>query len=217
MRHIRLISILSLAVAMLLALSAAIVPSAQSSESAVVTIQGFAFNPGTITVSVGTTITWTNEDAAPHTVTSNDGAFSSGTLGKGQSFVFTFASAGTFNYHCSIHPSMTASIVVTSTDEVQEFSLIHSLKDLKIYPQTLTVKKGVKVRFFNTATDGSHPTVVISSDDQGKNPLFGVKPFDVEVGQLTTVEFTPDQTGDFFITHQLHGHNITSKLTVKDQ
>jgi plastocyanin len=205
-------------------LSAAYVPAASSAETQSITIQGFAFNPGTITVAVGTIVAWQNEDSTDHTVTSDTGAFESGSLSKGQTFQFTFNTAGTFNYHCRFHSSMTGSIVVTGAqqpgqqpEEVQEFSLIHSLKDLKIYPQTLTVKKGVKVRLFNTATDGSHPTVAISSDDQGKNPVFGVKPFDVEVGQLTIVEFTPDQTGDFFITHQLHGHNITSKLTVKDQ
>ena len=192
--------------------------SGTQSGTVQMTIQNFAFTPNTITLPVGTTVIWTNKDSVPHTVTSNGGAFGSGTLSQGQTFQFTFNTVGTFDYHCAIHPFMTAKVVVTAAqEEVQEFSLIHSLKDLKIYPATLTVKKGIKVRLFNTATDGSHPTVIISSDDQGKNPVFGVQPFDVEVGQLTVVEFTPDKSGEFFITHELHGHDIDGKLIVKEE
>ena len=77
-----------------------------------VNISGFAFVPQTLTVSVGTTVTWTNNDSASHTVTSNDNLFESGTLAKGATFSHTFEQKGTFNYHCSIHPSMTGKIIV---------------------------------------------------------------------------------------------------------
>jgi hypothetical protein len=80
-----------------------------------VTIQNFAFNPATLTVSVGTTITWTNLDSAPHTVTSDDNLFDSGTLNQGAPFSHTFTTPGTFAYHCNIHPSMTAQVVVQDT------------------------------------------------------------------------------------------------------
>ena len=75
-------------------------------------IQSFAFSPATITVAAGTTITWTNKDAATHTVTSNSGIFDSGSLGTDATYSHTFATAGTFPYHCKIHTSMTASVVV---------------------------------------------------------------------------------------------------------
>jgi amicyanin len=207
--------LLSVLATLLVLLTSATGP-AQSSVS--VDIVNFAFSPATVTVAVGTTITWTNKDDAPHTVTSNSGAFNSGTLQRNKSFQFKFDTAGTFDYHCAIHPFMTAKVVVTAAqqpEEVQEFALIHSLKDLKIYPSTVTVKKGTKVRLFNTATDGSHPTVVISSDEAGTQPLFGVQPFDVEVGQLVVVEFTPDREGEFFITHKTHGHDIVGRLIVQ--
>jgi plastocyanin len=77
-----------------------------------VSIQGFAFNPSSITVSVGTTVTWTNNDSVTHTVTSDTGAFSSGNLNPGQTFSHTFNQAGTFAYHCSIHTSMHGTVVV---------------------------------------------------------------------------------------------------------
>ena len=75
-------------------------------------IQGMAFNPATITVSVGTTIVWTNKDAVTHNVTSNPVLFSSGAMSNGATFSYKFATAGTFSYICTIHPSMTASVTV---------------------------------------------------------------------------------------------------------
>jgi len=75
-------------------------------------IQGMAFNPASITVTAGTTITWTNKDAIGHTVTSNTKLFNSGTLQQGGTFSFTFPTAGTFSYYCTIHPSMVASVTV---------------------------------------------------------------------------------------------------------
>jgi plastocyanin len=77
----------------------------------------FKFEPATLTVPVGTTVTWTNTTGAPHTVTSDTGApaaFDSGAINTGGgTFSFTFTKAGTYNYHCSFHPYMHATIVVT--------------------------------------------------------------------------------------------------------
>jgi plastocyanin len=75
-------------------------------------IQGMAFNPSTITVTAGTTITWTNKDAVSHTVTSSTALFNSGSIGANGTYSFTFATAGTYAYYCAIHPSMTASVTV---------------------------------------------------------------------------------------------------------
>ena len=77
-----------------------------------VQIQNFAFNPPTLQVPAGTTVTWTNLDSTPHTATSTTGAFDSGNLNPGQSFSFAFEQAGTFDYLCRYHPSMRGSIVV---------------------------------------------------------------------------------------------------------
>jgi len=78
-----------------------------------VAIKGFAFSPATLTVKVGTTVKWTNKDSVAHTVTSDTGLFDSGDLAAGDTFSFTFNQAGTFAYHCTMHPSMTATIIVT--------------------------------------------------------------------------------------------------------
>jgi len=75
-------------------------------------IQGMAFNPSTITVNANTTITWTNKDGVDHTVTSNTGIFNSGSISNNGTFSHMFSTVGTFPYYCTIHPSMTASVVV---------------------------------------------------------------------------------------------------------
>ena len=75
-------------------------------------IQGYAFSPSSITINVGDTIVWTNYDSASHTVTSNDGTFDSGSIANGNTFSFTFTSAGTFDYYCAPHPGMTGSVTV---------------------------------------------------------------------------------------------------------
>ena len=61
----------------------------------------------------GTTVTWINDDWAPHTVTADDGAFVSDRLNQGQRFAHTFAEAGTYPYRCSFHPGMLGTVVVT--------------------------------------------------------------------------------------------------------
>jgi plastocyanin len=78
-------------------------------------IQNMAFNPATIKVAVNSTITWTNKDAIAHTVTSDTGVFDSGSVAAGSTFSYTFATEGTFAYHCKIHPGMVATVVVSKT------------------------------------------------------------------------------------------------------
>jgi len=81
--------------------------------SAAVSISNFAFDPGVLEIAAGTTVTWTNNDGANHTVTADDGSFDSGSFGSGATFSFTFDTPGTFTYHCDIHSNMTGSVVVT--------------------------------------------------------------------------------------------------------
>ncbi len=75
-------------------------------------IQSMAFDPGTITVSANTTITWTNKDGVAHTVTSTAGLFDSGTINSNGTYSHLFSTAGTFPYKCSIHSTMNATVIV---------------------------------------------------------------------------------------------------------
>jgi plastocyanin len=77
-----------------------------------VVIHDFAFDPGQVRVAVGTTVTWTNVDEAAHTVTFRNGMADSGLLQQGQMYQYTFRSPGTFEYYCTVHPQMVATVVV---------------------------------------------------------------------------------------------------------
>lgn len=92
-------------------------PSASTPAQATdkVTISNFAFSPANITVKKGTTVTWTNQDSASHTVMETDGqpGPASSTIANGQSYTFTYNSVGTFHYHCSIHHQMVGTVTVT--------------------------------------------------------------------------------------------------------
>jgi plastocyanin len=85
---------------------------AHATADPAVAIADFQFTPGSTTVHVGDTITWTNSGPSPHTATANDGSFNTGTLQKGQSGSHTFTRAGTFSYFCTIHPYMKGTVVV---------------------------------------------------------------------------------------------------------
>ena len=86
--------------------------SAQTAAAAV-GIDNFTFNPQTVTVKAGTTVTWTNKDDIPHGIAATNNAFKrSQALDTDDSFSFTFTTPGTYQYFCYIHPHMTGTIVV---------------------------------------------------------------------------------------------------------
>jgi plastocyanin len=77
-----------------------------------VAIVDFSFDPGGLTVDVGATVTWTNEDPSTHSVVGRGGAFASPDLVSGNTFSMTFDEAGTYEYVCGIHPNMTGTVTV---------------------------------------------------------------------------------------------------------
>lgn len=100
-------------------------PPPPPGPSASVSVADYSFTPGTLTVKVGTTVTWTNSGSVSHTVSADDGSWGGGPLagtapdmygnggGVGGSYARAFTAAGTFPYHCAIHPSMTGTVTVT--------------------------------------------------------------------------------------------------------
>lgn len=95
--------------------SATAAPAAPVAGDVVVTIKGFAFSPAALVVKAGATVTWTNQDGDPHTVTSqhSGGPLTSAALSTGQSYSYKFTTPGTYAYLCTIHPFMTATVTVT--------------------------------------------------------------------------------------------------------
>ena len=102
-------------IAMLLLLAGSLNVRANDHSSAAIAgvkIDNFVFGPQTLTVPVGTTVTWTNSDDIPHTSVSTEGVFKSKVLDTDEKFSYTFTKAGTYPYYCTIHPKMTGKVVV---------------------------------------------------------------------------------------------------------
>jgi plastocyanin len=84
-----------------------------SSEAYQIYIDNFSFAPATLSVPVGAKVTWTNKDDVPHTIVSTNNAFAhSPVLDTDESFSHTFATAGTYEYYCSVHPKMLGKVIV---------------------------------------------------------------------------------------------------------
>ena len=77
-------------------------------------MQNYTYQPANMQVRVGTTVTWTNQDSVPHSVTFKNGMKDSGLLTQGQSFSYTFNTPGTYQYYCTVHPYMVATVTVVS-------------------------------------------------------------------------------------------------------
>lgn len=94
------------------AVVAALVATATPALAAEVAIQDLSFEPQTVGVEVGGSVTWTNGDTVTHTVTAEDGSFDSGNLNQGETATVTFEDPGTFPYACQIHPFMRGTVQV---------------------------------------------------------------------------------------------------------
>jgi plastocyanin len=87
-------------------------PANAADTAAVIKIDNFTFGPPTLTVPVGTTVTWVNEDDIPHTVAATDRLFKSKALDTDDRFTYTFSAPGSFEYFCSLHPHMVGTVIV---------------------------------------------------------------------------------------------------------
>jgi plastocyanin len=102
-----------IAIVLLLAGSPSLTADDQpSAANADVKIDNFSFEPQTITIPLGATVTWTNHDDIPHTVVSTDGVFKSKVRDTEEKFSYTFTKAGTYRCYCSVHPKMTGQVIV---------------------------------------------------------------------------------------------------------
>jgi len=87
-------------------------PAMATTGTTVVKIQDFLYTPATVTIDVGQTVEWINEDAVTHTATAIDGTFKSPNLEQGHHFSHTFTKAGTYAYYCTFHRGMKGTVVV---------------------------------------------------------------------------------------------------------
>jgi plastocyanin len=143
-----------------------------------VSMAGRAFSPGTVTIAAGDSVTFRNDDDRAHTVTANDGAFNSGTIGEGGSWKRTFKQAGTFSYLCAIHPEMTGKVVVKGTSSAATpkpkpsptpkpvskptaTGVDAEIRDFAFAPPSISVPLGSTVTWRNT---GAAPHTVTAED-----------------------------------------------------
>ena len=87
-------------------------PAGAASAAVTVEVKDFAFQPGTVTVAAGTTVTWLNDDEEPHTITSAEGVFQSKAVENAGQFTYTFTKPGVYHYFCALHPHMRADVLV---------------------------------------------------------------------------------------------------------
>ena len=101
---------------------------ASGATGAAVSISGYAFHPAALTVTAGTTVTWTNTDQAPHDVTTTSAPvpIHGSRMEKGQSWSYTFSTPGTYAYICSIHPDMKATVIVKPAPAPATHPVTHS-------------------------------------------------------------------------------------------
>lgn len=88
------------------------VTTTEKKTESTVTIENYSFTSETTTVKVGTTVTWVNNDTVSHSVVADDSSFDTGILAAGEKGSYTFTKAGTYTYHCGLHPNMTGVVVV---------------------------------------------------------------------------------------------------------
>ena len=100
---------------------------AQAQGRADVAIVDVAYQPGSILVQAGDTVTWTNTGSTPHTVTADDGSVDSGPLAPRASFSQTFSATGLFTYHCAIHPQMTGAVTITRAPDLEGDTPVHQV------------------------------------------------------------------------------------------
>lgn len=103
---------MTIAIMLLMSVLPSLNATDQPSAATEVKIDNFSFEPQTVTVAVGATVTWTNHDDIPHTVVSSDGVFKSKVRDTDEKFSYTFTKQGTYPYFCSLHPKMTGQVVV---------------------------------------------------------------------------------------------------------
>lgn len=107
-----------MAIVMVSTVAIVLIPTARAATTVNVSISGYAFSPTPVTIQVGDTVKWTNNDGVSHTVVSDSSVFSSGNIPSGGTYSYTFTAAGTYGYHCSIHTYMTGEVIVQGSGSV---------------------------------------------------------------------------------------------------
>ncbi|MFB3764781.1 MAG: cupredoxin domain-containing protein [Methanotrichaceae archaeon] len=199
-----------------------------------INIKDFAFDPSTVTVQAGTSVTWINLDTVPHTVTSTNGTFDSGILRPGRMFNYTFNDPGTYNYYCTIHPYMKGQVIVTpyngpypkseiptevpiSTTSPQPSTRITIdllAKDINFDKDNITVLAGAQVNidFYNLDVGMPHNFAVYANS--GADTVIYQGPVVVGPKQIIYTFNAPVDPGIYFFRCDVHPKVMTGNFYV---
>ena len=163
---------------LLLTLAAGLVLAPAAASATGITISSTGFQPKTVTVQAGTTVTWTNGDAARHQVVANNGSFSSPVLTSRQSYAHAFRAGGTFAYHDGLHPSLRGTVTVIPPRTVW-------ITRAGFEPSSISIQAGQSVRWVNksnanqqvTASDASFVSPVLASGQSYSHTFAGAGSF----------------------------------------
>ena len=186
-------------------------------QSAAVTMQNFAFQPDPVTIAVGTTLTWTNKDSAPHALNASDGAWSTASMNTGNSASVTFSQAGTFTYYCRIHQRMHGTVIVKSaafptstppTKPGQSSSPTATAAAPTATPVTIASATAIPAH-------NSVKGVTVNARERQNRYVFLLKTIRIRVGQSVTWRNQSDAA--HAITSSTKVWHIDRKLQVKGQ
>lgn len=149
-------------------------PRAHAANDPSDTISDFEFTPSSLTIHVGDTVTWTNDDPVSHTATAYDGAFNTGTLQKGQSDSHTFSQAGTFTYYCRFHTFMHGTIVVLAASTSSTTSNHSSSNSNSNNSSTSNTGNSGSSNSSNSSNSGSTSSSQSSSTSSSTLPVTGL-------------------------------------------
>ena len=153
-------------------------------QAVLVEIRNYAFNPDSITVPAGTTVTWRNFDTVQHTATSTTGKFDSGIIGPGRNYSYTFQDPGTYDYYCTIHPYMKAQVVVTPANNPQPASA--EVKSSQVGTTQSLISSTLEVPISTTAPQPSTSVII---DLLAKDMSFDTNKITVIAGSRVYINF----------------------------
>lgn len=185
--------------------------------SSAVTIQNFSFNPTPLTVQIGSTVTWTNRDSVAHTSSSDDASaisWSSGALSPGSSYSVTFTQAGTFTYHCDIHPYMHGSIIVQATGATPTSAPTIAPTSVSTIVPPPTAAPTAAATAAPTAASTLAPTVAATSPpkQKGKSKTIAAKPRGGTFVFSPTTTTVKAGTRVIWVNDSQAPHTVTSKV-----
>lgn len=154
----------ALAIFLVMSVILVMIPSASAEDYDISITDDKDFLPEDLTINIGDTVTWTNDDDGAHTVTADDGQFDSGNMGEGATWSYTFTEAGTYEYKCKYHSSMTGTVIVEADEGEEEEEDVPPRTDSDWFTWTMNGTHHSILAVTNESLNWTHSIVSIYND-----------------------------------------------------